>query len=80
MTRLPMQRTRFQGLISRLGERLAGQVWRSWRRGSLAALALLLGFFFGQNLTSLLLITSPGGETGRGAWPAAGAGNTGAAA
>jgi hypothetical protein len=62
MTRLPMQRTRFQGLISRLGERLAGQVRRSWRRGSLAALALLLGFFFGQNLTSLLLITSPGGR------------------
>lgn len=62
MTRLPVQRTRFQGLISRLGGRLAGQVRRSWRTGSLAALALLLGFFSGQNLASFLLITSPGGR------------------
>jgi hypothetical protein len=62
MTRLPVQRTRFQGLISRLGSRLTGQVRRSWRTGSLAALALLLGFFAGQNLTSFLLITSPGGR------------------
>jgi hypothetical protein len=62
MTRLPVQRTRFQGLISRLGARAVGQVRRSWRRASLAALALLLGFFAGQNLTSFLLIASPGGR------------------
>ena len=62
MTRLPLQRTRFQGLISRLGGRAAGLVRRSWRRASLASLALLLGFFAGQNLTSFLLIASPGGR------------------
>ncbi|MCP9833312.1 MULTISPECIES: DUF565 domain-containing protein [unclassified Cyanobium] len=62
MTRLPMQRTRFQGLISRLGGRAAGLVRRSWRTGSLSALALLLGFFSGQNLTSFLLLTAPGGR------------------
>ncbi|MCP9859090.1 MULTISPECIES: DUF565 domain-containing protein [unclassified Cyanobium] len=62
MTRLPVQRTRFQGLISRLGGRTVGLVRRSWRSASLAALALLLGFFAGQNLTSLLLIASPGGR------------------
>lgn len=62
MTRLPMQRTRFQGLLGRLGTSLVGQVRRSWRAGSLAALALLLGFFAGQNLTSLLLLAAPGGR------------------
>ncbi|WP_216908889.1 DUF565 domain-containing protein [Synechococcus sp. CCY 0621] len=62
MTRLPVQRTRFQGLISHLGTRVAGQVRRSWRTGSLAALALLVGFFSGQNLTSFLLFASPGGR------------------
>jgi len=62
MTRLPVQRTRFQGLTSRLGGRVAGLVRRSWRTGSLAALALLLGFFAGQNLTSYVLFASPGGR------------------
>jgi dolichol kinase len=62
MTRLPVQRTRFQGLLGRLGKALAGQVRRSWRAGSLAVLALLVGFFAGQNLTSLLLIAAPGGR------------------
>jgi hypothetical protein len=62
MTRLPVQRTRFQGLLSRWGTRLVGVARRSWRAGSLAALALLLGFFAGQNLTSLLLFTIPGGR------------------
>jgi hypothetical protein len=62
MTRLPVQRTRFQGLLSRLGKAAAGQVRRSWRAGSLAVLALLVGFFAGQNLTSLLLIAAPGGR------------------
>ncbi|WP_216903501.1 DUF565 domain-containing protein [Synechococcus sp. CCY 9618] len=62
MTRLPVQRTRFQGLLNRLGSALAGQVRRSWRAGSLSVLALLIGFFAGQNLTSLLLFTAPGGR------------------
>ena len=62
MTRLPVQRTRFHGLVSQLGNRVGGVARRSWRAGSLAALALLLGFFAGQNLTSLLLFTTQGGR------------------
>lgn len=62
MTRLPVQRTRFQGLTSRLGDRLAAQLRRSWAAGSLAVLALLAGAFAGQNLTSLLLYAAPGGR------------------
>ncbi len=62
MTRLPVQRTRFQGLISRIGGSLMGQLRRSWRAGSLALLALLVGFFAGQNLTALLLNAAPGGR------------------
>jgi hypothetical protein len=62
MTRLPVQRTRFQGLQSRIGGSLLGQLRRSWRAGSLALLALLLGFFAGQNLTALLLYAAPGGR------------------
>ncbi|MDM7952901.1 MAG: DUF565 domain-containing protein [Cyanobium sp. CZS 25K] len=62
MTRLPVQRTRFQGLISQLGGSVIGVLRRSWRAGSLASLALLIGFFAGQNLTSLLLFAAPGGR------------------
>lgn len=62
MTRLPMQRTRFQGLLGRLDTVVLGQLRRSWRAGSLAALALLMGFFAGQNLTSMLLFTAPWGR------------------
>jgi hypothetical protein len=62
MTRLPVQRTRFQGLLSRIGGSLLGQLRRSWRAGSLALLALLVGFFVGQNLTAVLLIAAPGGR------------------
>jgi dolichol kinase len=62
MTRLPVQRTRFQDLLSRLGAGVAGQVRRSWRNASMAALALLLGFFAGQNLTSYVLFSYPGGR------------------
>ncbi len=62
MTRLPVQRTRFQGLESRLGRGVLGQLRRSWRAGSLAILALLVGFFLSQNLSALLLNRIPGGR------------------
>ncbi len=62
MTRLPVQRTRFQGLESRLGRGFLGQLRNSWRAGSLALLALLAGFFLSQNLTTFLLISVPGGR------------------
>ncbi|KEF42695.1 MAG: hypothetical protein ER33_03920 [Cyanobium sp. CACIAM 14] len=65
MTRPPMQQqTRLQGLLNRLGSALVAQVRRSWRSGSVAALALLLGYLGGQNLTSLLLSSAPGGRPG----------------
>jgi hypothetical protein len=64
MTRLPVQRTRFQGLLGRLGNGVMGQLRSSWRAGSLAGLALLGGYFAGQNLTALLLNAAPGGRPG----------------
>jgi hypothetical protein len=62
MTRLPVQRTRFQGLESRLGRGVLGQLRSSWRAGSLALLFLLGGFFLSQNLSALLLSRIPGGR------------------
>lgn len=41
---------------------LQGPFARGWRRGSLSVLALLLGFYLAQNLTSLLLVRLPGGR------------------
>lgn len=41
---------------------LIGPLGGSWRSASLAFLALLLGFFLAQNLSSLLLINVPGGR------------------
>ena len=55
MTRLPLQRTRFDGLQRRIGTALLGGFQGSWRRRSLAVLALLLGFYSGQNVTALWL-------------------------
>jgi hypothetical protein len=46
----------------RLGSALLGQVRRSWRSGSLALLALLVGYFLAQNLIALLMIRLPGGR------------------
>jgi hypothetical protein len=62
MSRLPMQRTRFQNLLGRFGDSLLRQLRRSWRAGSLSLLALLGGYFLGQNLTTLLLLTVPAGR------------------
>jgi len=55
MTRLPLQRTRFDRLQRRIGKAVFGGFQGSWRRRSLAVLALLLGFYGGQNVTALWL-------------------------
>jgi len=55
MTPPPYQATRFDRLQRRLGEQLLGLFRGSWRRRSLAALALLGGFYAGQNVTALWL-------------------------
>jgi hypothetical protein len=62
MTRLPVQRTRFQAVESRLARGVLGQLRSSWRDGSLALLSLLAGFFLSQNLTTFLMIWVPGGR------------------
>lgn len=62
MSRLPLQRTRLQGVLHRLGNQLLGWLRRSWRSASLSILALLLGNYLGQNLTSLLLLRVPVGR------------------
>lgn len=55
MTRLPLQRTRFDALQRRCGDLLLGSFRGSWRRRSAGVLALLLGFYGGQNITALWL-------------------------
>lgn len=55
MTRLPLQATRFDRLQRRSGDVLLAGFRGSWRRRSLAVLALLLGFFAGQNVTAFWL-------------------------
>ena len=62
MSRPPLQRTRLQGVLHRLGNQLLGWLRRSWRSASLSILALLLGYYLGQNLTSLLLLRVPLGR------------------
>ena len=56
MTPPPLQVTRFDRLLRQLWEGLFGGLRGSWRRRSLAWLALLIGFYLGQNVTSLWLI------------------------
>ena len=55
MTPPPFQATRYERLQQRLGDQLLGVFRGSWRRRSLAALALLGGFYAGQNITALWL-------------------------
>ncbi|MFM7652830.1 MAG: DUF565 domain-containing protein [Vulcanococcus sp.] len=55
MTPPPFQATRYERLQQRLGDQLLGIFRGSWRRRSLAALALLGGFYGGQNITTLWL-------------------------
>ncbi|MEY2748459.1 MAG: hypothetical protein RLZZ168_475 [Cyanobacteriota bacterium] len=55
MTPPPLQATRFERLLRQLLDGLFGGLRGSWRRRSLAVLALLVGFYLGQNVTSLWL-------------------------
>lgn len=58
----PLQQTRYAAFERRLGGSLLGQLRRSWRSGSLALLALLLGYYAGQNLLTMLMLRLPGGR------------------
>jgi hypothetical protein len=62
MTRLSVQSTRLEGLLNRLGRSVVGQVRRSWRGASVSVLALLVGYYLGQNVTTLLLVHVPIGR------------------
>ncbi|MCT0226479.1 DUF565 domain-containing protein [Synechococcus sp. CS-1328] len=62
MTRLPLSQTRWQQAQDSWLRQLRGAVAGGWRVRSLALLALLIGFYLGQNLTSLLLQEAPGGR------------------
>lgn len=62
MNRPPLQRTRFERLQNSLGRSVLGPLRGNWRAGSLALLALLVGFYLAQNLTTLLLLHVPGGR------------------
>jgi hypothetical protein len=62
MTPPTPQRTRWEGVERRLGQGLLGQLRHSWRSASLSMLALLVGFFLAQNLTTLLLGSVRGGR------------------
>ncbi|MEB3183027.1 MAG: DUF565 domain-containing protein [Cyanobacteriota bacterium] len=59
---LPPQQTRYAALERRLASGLIEQLRRSWRGGSLALLALLLGYYAGQNLLTILVMRFPGGR------------------
>lgn len=64
MSTPPPQSTRFEAAVEGLGRSLGAQVRSSWRGASLAMLGLLVGFWLGQNLTSLWLLAAPGGRPG----------------
>jgi hypothetical protein len=57
MSRLPIQATRFQRLLEATNTRLLDGLRGSWRRRSLALIALLLGVFLGNNLSSYVLFS-----------------------
>lgn len=57
MSTPPAQATRFQHLLERIATALLQGVRGSWRRRSLSLIALLAGFFAGNNLTSYFLVT-----------------------
>ena len=62
MTRLPLQQTRVNKVLSAVGRSLASTLGSSWRDRSLKLLALLLGFYLGTNLTTYVNDSIPGGR------------------
>ena len=62
MTRLPLQRTRFNRAFEQLGSLVLGNIRGNWRSRSSVLLALLLGFYAGSNLTAYVLLVLPGGR------------------
>ena len=62
MVRLVRQGTRFERFAKALAAALFGQLRGSWRRRSALILALLLGFYAGNNVTAYLLWRMPGGR------------------
>lgn len=62
MTRLPLRPTRWQMAQAAVSRQLREALGGSWRFRSLALLALLLGFFLSQNVTTYLMVTVPGGR------------------
>ncbi len=62
MTRLPLQRTRFNRALEQLGSLLLGNLRGNWRHRSTVLLSLLLGFYAGTNLTAYVLVLMPGGR------------------
>ena len=62
MTRLPLQRTRFNRALEQLGSLVLGNLRGNWRYRSSVILALLLGFYAGSNLTAYVMEVLPGGR------------------
>jgi len=62
VTRLPLQRTRFNRALERLGSLLLGNLRGNWRYRSSMVLALLLGFYGASNVTAFVLVQIPGGR------------------
>jgi len=59
----PMQQqTRYSRFERRISEGATTQLRRSWRSGSVALLALLLGYFVGQSILIMLMVRVPGGR------------------
>ena len=62
MTRLPLQRTRFNRAFEQLGALVLGNIRGNWRYRSSVVLALLLGFYAGSNVTAYVVVRLPGGR------------------
>jgi hypothetical protein len=62
VTRLPLQRTRFNQVLEQLGSLLLGSLRGNWRHRSTVLLALLLGFYAGSNVTVYVVLQIPGGR------------------
>ena len=62
MGQLPRPSTRVESVARALAAALFGQLRGSWRRRSALMLALLMGFYAGNNATAYLLWRMPGGR------------------